>query len=71
MSDIERLKEHLSCEKCNSKNIEVSTSVPAKDEGFFWGLLRKLNDKTTQFGPLAGRFFVICKDCGHISMIQK
>ncbi|SFS76761.1 hypothetical protein SAMN02910357_01720 [Succinivibrio dextrinosolvens] len=71
MSDLESLRKHLSCGKCNSKNIEVTTSLPSKDEGFIGGLLRKLNDSTTQFGPLSGRFFVICKDCGHVSMIQK
>lgn len=71
MADIKSLKEHLSCEKCNSRNIEVSTSLPEKNEGFLVGLLRKLNDKTRQFCPLAGRFFVICKDCGHVSVILK
>lgn len=70
MVDLEKLKEQLSCENCNSKNIEVSSCIPSKNEGFLSGLLRKLN-KTAQLGPLAGRFFIICKDCGHVSMIQK
>lgn len=71
MADLEKLKEQLSCEKCNSKNIEVSASIPSKNEGFLRGLLRKLNNNTARLGPLAGRFFIICKDCGHVSMIQK
>ncbi len=71
MSDLDSIKKHSVCEKCGSKNVEVSTSMPSKDEGFLMGMLRKLNDTTARFGPLAGRYFVICKDCGHVSMIQR
>ncbi len=71
MSNLAEIKKHTVCAKCGSENVEVTTSLPQKNEGFISGLLKKLGDSTTRMGPLAGRYFVICKDCGHVSMIQR
>ncbi len=71
MSDLKDIKKHTVCAQCGSENVEVTTSLPAKNEGFLMGLLRKLGDSTARMGPLAGRYYVICKDCGHVSMIQR
>lgn len=63
--------QNCSCAKCGSKNVEISKSLPGKDEGFIGKGLRKLKDQFSQSGPLAGCYIVICKDCGHINVIQK
>ena len=59
------------CVKCGSSNVEVTTRLPSKNEVFFERLLRKSVDRSTRFGPLAGSYYVICKDCGHVSLIQR
>ncbi|MCR4554446.1 MAG: hypothetical protein K5752_05950, partial [Succinivibrionaceae bacterium] len=69
MSNIlNQIKQSASCSKCGSKNIEVSTSLPKKDEGFSDALPRKIKDLLipSNLGPLAGSYYIICKDCGHI-----
>lgn len=65
-----KFPKQMQCSKCGSRNVEITSSIPNKDEGIFGMLRRKLVDSAIKTGPLAGRKYVICKDCGHVSFIQ-
>ena len=65
-----KFTKQMQCSKCGSKNVEITSSIPNKDEGIFGMLRRKLLDSAIKTGPLAGHVYVVCKDCGHVSFIQ-
>lgn len=65
-----KFPKQMQCSKCGSKNVEITSSIPKEDEGFLGMLRRKLLDSAIKTGPLAGRIYVVCKDCGHVSFIQ-
>lgn len=73
MFDSEKCK--FTCSKCGSINVELKRSYPKKNGNFLFSNLRTIIDKmkvvlaTKCDGPLGGISYVICKDCGHISMI--
>ncbi len=66
-----RPEKFLKCSKCGSGNIEITRSIPPENEGFFQKLLRKTRDRTMPSAPLSGKFYVICRDCGNVTMILK
>ena len=56
------------CEKCGSENVSLSRSDPREA-----GLLAKVSDalgKLTNPGPMRGKTYVACKDCGHVSVLM-
>ncbi len=70
MMTLNDVQGHMVCSHCGSKNVEVTSSLPKENEGFFSKMLRKLSDRNYRIGPLAGRMFVVCHDCGYIAMLQ-
>lgn len=58
------------CAKCGSKNTVLRNSMPSRN-----GLIRLLDDlldscKSGLPGVINGRKFVVCKDCGHTSVVM-
>ncbi|MCR5084521.1 MAG: hypothetical protein K6A65_03335 [Succinivibrionaceae bacterium] len=54
------------CEKCGSANTTLTDQLPGKGGGFFAALSRLLAPGRAL--P-RGRKLVVCKDCGHVSLI--
>ena len=63
----------IPCDKCGSENTEVRATPPASistGKGWLTQLGDMFRKNAASFAHMGGGKFVVCKDCGHISIIN-
>ena len=63
-------KKSIPCSNCGSKNTEIRNTPPGK--GVIGKLMAEIAELFSVYqpkAPLSGREYIVCKDCGHVSIL--
>lgn len=64
----------LPCPKCHSSHTELRNTAPdnlfSHRAGLFNEMVNMFRETASGFGRLVGQKYLVCKDCGHVSLLQ-